>query len=60
MSLRWFHIVFITLCVVLTVVVAAWAIEQARWALAGLALIGGTALIVYRRAFLHLAERIRL
>jgi hypothetical protein len=60
MSLKWFHLVFITLSVALTVVVAAWAIDQARWGLAGLALAGGTALVVYRGAFLRLAERLRL
>ncbi len=60
MSLKWFHLVFISLSVALTVVVAAWAINQARWGLAVLALAGGTALIVYRGAFLRLAERLRL
>lgn len=60
MSLRWFHVIFITLSVVLTLLVAAWAIGQARWLLAAIALAGGTALVVYRGAFIRLAERLGL
>jgi len=54
--LKWFHAVFIGLCILLAVFVAAWAFEQADWLLALAAVAGGAALIMYRRAFLRRAS----
>ena len=55
-SLKWFHVFFIGLCVLLTVFVAAWSLEHAQWLLALIAIAGGAALVMYRRAFLHKTE----
>ena len=60
MSLKWFHVFFIGTCVLLTIVVAVWAVENARWLLALLALAGGAALIVYREIFLRKAREFGL
>lgn len=46
MSLKWFHVLFITISVALTVLVAVWATQHAQWLLAMLALAGGAALVV--------------
>lgn len=60
MSLRTFHILFISICAILAVWTAAWAVDQGRWFLAVTALAGGTLLIVYRGAFLKKAEKAHL
>lgn len=60
MSLKWFHVVFITICVVLAVIVAVWAVQTANWLLALVALASGAALIVYRGVFLQKAGKIGL
>ena len=60
MSLKWFHVIFITICVALTVLVAAWAINRANWLLALVALASGAALIVYRGVFLRKADKLGL
>lgn len=60
MSLRTFHILFISICAILAVWTAAWAVEHGRWFLALAALVGGTTLIVYRGAFLAKAQKINL
>jgi uncharacterized membrane protein len=60
MSLRTFHILFISICAILAVWTAAWAVEHGRWFLALAALVGGTMLIVYRGAFLAKARKINL
>jgi hypothetical protein len=53
MSLKWFHAFFIGLCVLLAVFVAAWSLQNERWPLAFVAVAGGAALVMYRRAFLR-------
>ena len=60
MSLKWFHLFFIAISVLLTIVVAVWAVENAQWLLALLALAGGAALIVYRGIFLRKAQQFGL
>jgi len=57
MSLRWFHAMFIGVCVLLAIFVAAWAVQYAHWMLALVALGGGTWLVVYREAFLRRTAR---
>lgn len=52
MSLKWFHVFFITASVVLAVAVAVWAVSAANWPLAVVALASGATLVVYREAFL--------
>ncbi len=56
MSLKWFHVFFITTSIVLAVLVAAWATRNAQWLLALAALAGGAVLIVYRGFFLRKAQ----
>ena len=56
MSLKWFHVFFITLCAVMAVGVAVWAVQAAHWPLALVALGCGAVLIVYRGAFLRKAR----
>lgn len=58
MSLRWFHVVFITTCAILSIVIAVWAVQHNRWLMALVALVGGTILVVYRRTFLEKVRRI--
>lgn len=53
MSLKWFHLIFIGTSIVLTVGVAAWAVQNAQWLLAVCALAAGGVLVVYRGAFLR-------
>jgi uncharacterized membrane protein len=60
MSLKWFHLLFITTSVVLAVGVALWAVQSAHWLLALVALASGAALIVYRGIFLQKASKIGL
>jgi len=60
MSLRTFHILFISICAILAVWTAAWAVDHGRWVLALAALIGGTLLIVYRGVFLRKAQKTNL
>ncbi len=60
MSLRTFHILFISLCAILAVWTAAWAVDHGRWVLALCALVGGTLLIVYRGAFLAKVRKANL
>ncbi len=59
MSLKWFHVLFISVCVLLAVGVAIWAVQSNQWLIALAALASGSALIVYRRAFLHNASGLR-
>lgn len=58
MSLKWFHVFFITVCVVLAVGVALWAVQMAHWLLALASLAAGAALVVYREAFLRKVSKI--
>jgi hypothetical protein len=60
MSLKWFHIFFITVCVVLAIGIAVWAIRTDHWAVALVAIASGSALVVYRRAFLRKAGTVHL
>ena len=60
MSLKWFHLFFIGISVLLTIFVAVWAVENAQWLLAFLTLAGGAALIMYRGFFLRKAQQFGL
>ena len=60
MSLKWFHVFFIGICILLTIVVAVWAVQNTQWLLAFLALAGGAALIMYRGFFLRKAQEFGL
>jgi hypothetical protein len=60
MSLKLFHVVFITVSVGLALFVAVWAVQDARWVLAAGALAAGAALLVYRGLFLRKAREIGL
>lgn len=60
LSLKSFHVVFIWVSVVLSVLVAAWAVQHGRWAVAAVSLAGGTWLAVYRRRFLQKARQAHL
>jgi membrane protein implicated in regulation of membrane protease activity len=58
MDLKWFHLVFITLSIILSVAVAAWAFGASQWALAIVAIGVGIALVVYERYFVRKTRRI--
>jgi hypothetical protein len=67
MSLKFFHILFITLSAVMSLVVGLWAIDAYRadgsltWlVLAVLAFGGGGALVVYGNRFLHKMRKLGL
>lgn len=60
MSLKWFHLFFISTSIGLTVVVAAWALQHAQWLLAVGSLAVGTTLFVYRGAFLRKAREVNI
>ena len=53
MSLKWFHLFFVGTCVLLAVVLAAWAVRHGEWFTALASLAGGSALVVYRGTFLR-------
>lgn len=53
MSLKGFHVFFIGTCVLLSVIVATWAMYNAEWVMAFTAMATGTLLIAYREAFLQ-------
>jgi len=60
MSLKWFHLFFVGTCVLLTVVVAVWALRSGQWLMALAAVGGGSALILYRGAFQRKARELGL
>jgi hypothetical protein len=60
MSLKWFHIVFITSSAGLALLMAVWAITNGQIVLAVLAVAGGGALVVYQNKFVEKARRIGL
>ena len=60
MSLKLFHILFITLSVGLTFVLAVWAGRQGSWLLAAGAIAAGAGLVVYRDVFLKKARELGL
>ena len=57
MSLKWFHIVFITSSAALALVMTVWAIANGRLMLAAFAIVGGGALVVYQNKFMEKARR---
>jgi hypothetical protein len=57
MSLKWFHIVFITSSAALALFITIWAIVNGRLVLAALAMSGGGALVVYQNKFVEKARR---
>ncbi len=59
MSLKWFHAFFIGTSVVLTIFVAAWAIQHGHWLLAIAVLAAGAGLVMYRRGFLAKTRELR-
>lgn len=59
MSLKWFHAFFIGTSILLTIVLAAWAIEQAHWLLAIGLLAAGAGMVMYRRVFLQRTRELR-
>lgn len=60
MTLKWFHVLFITVSVLLAVGVAFWAVQHSQWLTAVGALAAASALVVYRQAFLRNASKIGL
>jgi len=58
MDLKWFHLVFITIAIVMSVAVAAWALGAHRMGLAGAAVLAGVALIVYEGFFVDRTRKI--
>jgi uncharacterized membrane protein len=60
MSLKLFHLFFIGTCILLAVVVASWAMFNAEWLTALVAVAGGAVLIAYREAFLYKSDAIDL
>jgi hypothetical protein len=57
MSLKWFHIVFISSSAALALMTFIWALANGRLALAALAIVGGGALVVYQNRFMAKARR---
>ena len=53
MSLKWFHVIFIGTAILLSVVLAAWAVRHEMWLTALVALASGSSLVLYRRTFLQ-------
>jgi uncharacterized membrane protein len=47
MSLRGFHLFFITVSILLSAWVGAWAVEQRNWVLATVFFVAGALLVVY-------------
>ena len=60
MSLKWFHVLFITVSIVLSVVVAMWAFTNSSPILGILSLGAGGALAGYQSRFLRKAREIGL
>ena len=60
MSLKWFHIVFITISTLMGVAIGAWCLLN-HFAMLGVgSLVGSAALCVYGRYFLQKARRVGL
>ena len=57
MSLKWFHIVFISSSAALALLMAIWAIANGRLVLAALAIAGGGPLVVYQNKFVARRRR---
>ena len=59
MSLKWFHIVFITLSMVLSIWFGVWALFNEQVALGVASIAGSAALFVYGNYFLGKARTLR-
>ena len=59
MSLKWFHIVFITLSMVLSIWFGVWALFNEQVALGVASIAGSAALCVYGNYFLGKARTLR-
>jgi hypothetical protein len=57
MSLKWFHIVFISSSAALALLTTIWAVANGRLMLAVFASVGGGALVVYQNRFMEKARR---
>jgi hypothetical protein len=57
MTLKWFHIIFISSSAGLALLTAVWAIANGRVALAVLAIVGGGVLVIYQNKFMEKARR---
>jgi hypothetical protein len=60
MSLKWFHIVFISASALLSVVVAMWAFSTGSPVFGILSLAGGGGLVAYQSVFLRKARELGL
>lgn len=60
MSLKWFHLVFLTVCSLLCVMMAIWGVANDVLWLAAVAVVGGVTLTVYGNWFLRKARKIGL
>jgi hypothetical protein len=60
MSLKWFHVVFITASALLSVVVAMWAFTTGAPVMGILSLAAGGMLVAYQSRFLRKARQIGL
>lgn len=60
MSLKWFHLVFLTVCSLLCVTMAIWGVANDVLWLAAVAVASGVTLTVYGNWFLRKARKIGL
>ncbi len=58
MDLKWFHLLFISVSIVLVIGVGAWAVRASQWGIGVTALAAGIALIVYERYFVRKTRNI--
>ena len=58
MSLKWFHIVFVSLSMILSIWFGVWGLFNEQIVLAVLSLAGSAALCVYANYFLAKARRL--
>jgi len=59
-SLKWFHVVFISLSVVMAVGFGLWGLADEHAVLGGLSFVAALALVAYGRYFLHASRKIGL
>jgi hypothetical protein len=60
MSLRWFHVLFISVSAALALLTTVWAFANGRELLGVVGLLGGGTLVVYRNRFIEKARRLGL
>jgi hypothetical protein len=60
MSLKWFHVFFITVSVLLSVILAMWAFANGSPVFGALSLAAGAGLVVYESRFLRKAREMGL